>query len=218
MSKDFLILISESQMAAHNAFPDKIDLCFISMNIPLNIKRNENFYTNGTQNLDNKEFAEIMHKYNSNKDKYKNIYIWIGFDADEQGEYMAMTLRDILVKNGISETQLLRTPFCSDKYIIAQDFKDMQAFLNFKGLEREFINYVRAHNAKCRKHLPTNLSLKKLISIRKLSNNANTNPKNPKTFKVLSNTENNTVTYITNFLKNKNTKNDGARTWITAIN
>ena len=128
-NKDLIILVSESKMAAHNAYPN-LDICFISMNIPLNIKHNGKKYINGTQNLTSDDFKALMNTYNSSKDKYNRVYVWIGFDADEQGEYMAVTLKEILERNGVKEEEILRTPFFADNYIVAQGFNDMQNFLN----------------------------------------------------------------------------------------
>ena len=143
-------LISESTTGAHlvESVENDEKITTYSMNIPLNVKFDENQkkYINNTNISQMSEFKELLADYKIAKSNNHEVYFLVGFDGDGQGEYMSNVLRDALLENNISEDKIFRIPFFEDEYLTVSDFKNIDDFLYFNGLNQEFMNYLKTKN------------------------------------------------------------------------
>ena len=200
LSKNCYIVVSESSLGSHTNVPNLEHFIFYSMTIPLNLLQDkeseEKKYKNNTKLGENAKLLDMASKYAELKKKYDNVYFLIGFDADIQGEYMAYALKEALLLEGVKENDIFRMPFCATHYLVLAEFKDMQNYMDFKGLEREFTEYIKRHNKKNGTKLPY-LSLNKVLGMEKIYSYA----KNKKQVRVLNNEKTNIFTYIVNHLQ-----------------
>lgn len=189
-------LISESTTGAHlvESVENDEKITTYSMNIPLNVKFDENQkkYINNTNISQMSEFKELLADYKIAKSNNHEVYFLIGFDGDGQGEYMSNVLRDALLENNISEDKIFRIPFFEDEYLTVSDFKNIDNFLYFNGLNQEFMNYLKTKKMKV-------LTINQALAINKLATTAKYN----KEFKVINNIGTSTFTFITNSLNSK---------------
>jgi len=192
------ILVSESLIGSHYANPEPGEkVVYFDMHIPCNVRRDEQSgaAVNNTNLGENAQFITVVAAYNDAL-AFGDAYILVAFDCDIQGEYMATTLRDELVRHGVSEKNIVRVPFIGGQYLTMQNFKDIQALLDYRLLNLEFMNLLRKH------HLPA-MSIKKAMALRELR-------EHPKEFSINNNDGTSTFTYIVNVLN----KNLTAKPWI----
>lgn len=186
-------LISESLVGAHLVEEQNADekITTYSMSFPINTKFNtqNKKYENNTSISNMEDFLILIKDYEIAKSKGHTVYFLIGFDGDSQGEYMANILRNELLKHQVGTEQIFRTPFLDDSYITICDFKNIDDFLFYHGINQEFINILKS------KKVFATMSIKQALSLYRLV----TAPKN-KEFEVINNNGTNTFTYITNSL------------------
>lgn len=199
--KILYILISESLIGTHSNH--NLDECVQSfcINIPINVKQSshkKNDYINNTSLKDNDVFLDVVNCYKENNAKGVKVYFLVGFDADIQGEYMANVFKDELLEAGIDEKIIFRMPFADGGYVALQDFKSVQAYIDYKGLEADFLNLLRRYNMKNEAQLPL-MNFRKILAIKELALNAD------KDFIVENNDGNSTFTFILNTLSNNTT-------------
>jgi hypothetical protein len=195
------ILISESLIGTHSNH--NLDECVQSfcINIPINVKQSSNqkdSYINNTSLKDNNVFVDVINCYKKNNSNGVKVYFIIGFDADIQGEYMANVFKDELLEAGIDEKIIFRMPFAEGGYVALQDFKSVQAYIDYKGLEADFLSFVKRYNMKNEASLPL-MNFRKILAIKELALNAD------KDFIVENNDGNSTFTFIVNTLSNNTT-------------
>ena len=195
------ILISESLIGTHSNH--NLDECVQSfcINIPINVKQSSNqkdSYINNTSLKDNNVFVDVINCYKENNSNGVKVYFIIGFDADIQGEYMANVFKDELLEAGIDEKMIFRMPFAEGGYVALQDFKSVQAYIDYKGLEADFLSFVKRYNMKNEASLPL-MNFRKILAIKELALNAD------KDFIVENNDGNSTFTFIVNTLSNNTT-------------
>ena len=94
--------------------------------------------------------------------KFKPDYICIGYDADDNGEFMAYALKNSLIKV-FPEEKIFRTPLVEKNYLVFNDFPDISDFLKIKKTERIFIKEQLN-----KKILP--LGIRKTITLKELKN------------------------------------------------
>jgi|GEM_PF-1916609 hypothetical protein len=198
--KTLYILISESLIGTHSNH--NLDECVQSfcINIPINVKQSsdqKNSYINNTSLKDNDVFVDAVNCYKENNSNGVKVYFIIGFDADIQGEYMANVFKEELLEAGIDGKIIFRMPFADGGYVALQDFKSVQAYIDYKGLEADFLNFIKRYNMKNEVSLPL-MSFRKILAIKELALNAD------KDFVVENNDGNSTFTFILNTLS-KNT-------------
>ena len=182
--KTLYILISESLIGTHSNH--NLDECVQSfcINIPINVKQSsdqKNSYINNTSLKDNDVFVDAVNCYKENI----------------QGEYMANVFKEELLEAGIDGKIIFRMPFADGGYVALQDFKSVQAYIDYKGLEADFLNFIKRYNMKNEVSLPL-MSFRKILAIKELALNAD------KDFVVENNDGNSTFTFILNTLS-KNT-------------
>lgn len=207
--KTIYFLISESLIGSHCSNELEEEVFFFDMSIPVNVKfdQTEGRFINNTTLEENKHFKNIIKKYNENKDKAQ-IFFLVGFDVDIQGEYMANVLRDELLKQEIDINTIFRTPLMDGEYLAIQEFKSIDSYLNYKGLELKFAMFLRQYNSKNKKNIPI-MSFRKLLSLKKLSQEKGKN------FAVKNNQGTSTFTYITNRLNKDYTSSKEKKKWLT---
>ena len=194
--KTLYILISESLIGTHSNHNLKECVQSFCINIPINVKQSsdqKDSYINNTSLKDNDVFIDVMNCYKENNSNGVKVYFIIGFDADIQGEYMANVFKDELLEAGIDEKMICRMPFADGGYVALQDFKSVQAYIDYKGLEADFLNFVKRYNTKNEANLPL-MNFRKILAIKELSQNADED------FNVENNDGNSTFTFIVNTL------------------
>lgn len=75
--------------------------------------------------------------------KYSPDYICIGYDVDENGEFMAYSLKNSLKKTFNIE-KIFRTPLTEKGYIMFNDFPDISDLIEIKKKERIFMKKQKA--------------------------------------------------------------------------
>lgn len=211
--KSFFILISESLVASHSNHELNQKVVIFDMKIPLNVKQTEEpgIYQNNTKLSDNEVFKEILKtRDEALVNGYEKVYFLVGFDVDLQGEYMASVLREELLSAGIDDDAIFRMPFVEDEYIMLQEFRPVEDFINYKGLEADFSAAIKRHNKSNNDNLPF-MSFRKLMSLKILSE------KKDSTFQIINNEGNSTFTYIINRMNNNKTSAGTKHKWVTIV-
>lgn len=213
MSRNIYILISESLVGTHSENPDFENIRYFEMKIPVNVNFNikDSKYKNNTSLQKNSTFLDMLDFYNECQKKLYNVYFLVGFDIDLQGEYMSITLRDNLIRAGIDEKIIFRIPFYEGNYLAVQEFRNIQEFLEYKGIDAEFQREIKEYNKGVSEDEKLDvMSIKKMMSIIDLHENRG------KKFKV-NRFGNSTFTYLTNKLHNNKTSSGVKDKWIQKI-
>lgn len=121
---------------------------------------------------------------------FKPEYICIGYDVDDNGEFMAYSLRNRLIEQGFSKNKIFRTPLTEKGYIMFNDFPDIEDFLKIKKQEINFFNLQIKNKIKP-------LGIRKTISLYELQHYKDN-------FFIPNNNGTSTFTYLYKSLKKEN--------------
>lgn len=83
--------------------------------------------------LDHKEIYESR--------GYK-VYFLVGYDLDENGEFMATVLRNALLDAGVEKNSVFRTPLTENGYISICDFLNIEKYIKYRSHDVQFQNEV----------------------------------------------------------------------------
>lgn len=149
IKKELYILISESEVGAHAKLDSTEDFIVFKMTfIPKVIHDSEkDTYTPYVNLINNKSFKEIVRNYRMNK-QYSSIKILVGFDADENGEFMAQALQQQLLLAGVKVIHMFRTPLTEDGYMAITPFLNIDRFCKFQYLQNKFMDGLRKRGLK----------------------------------------------------------------------
>lgn len=130
------VLFSESKIGFHSVV--NIDCTIIPLAFVPNIKTNKgNFYPyiNLDKNLQIKKILTIQ-----------DMIFLIGFDLDENGEFMSHALKNYLLEKGINEKNIIRTPLTEEGYIGFNSFLDIEKYVIYRSLQKEFSLKLKKEN------------------------------------------------------------------------
>ena len=146
-----IILFSESILGFHSKTEEDcqmIPLVFIP-----EIKKDETGKYFAYINLSNNQ--KIKPIFN---ESIENIFFLLGYDLDENGEFMAHALKNFLISKGVNENQIIRTPLTEDGYIAISDFLNIEKFLEYKIIDKEFQSEIK-------KSLGFNMTINDVLSL-----------------------------------------------------
>lgn len=104
--------------------------------------------------------GEIIQKIiNLKKVFNNNLTILIGYDLDENGQFLAEILKNELLKIKISEENIFRTPLTEKNFIVFDEFIDLSKYMKYRKLDVNFIKEQKKRGVK------NKLGLLKVIGI-----------------------------------------------------
>ena len=180
-----IVFLSESDIGIHGTFEKDdiyIDL-IVSSFIPVVTMEKENYVFHVPESL----IAEISKKATSSDD-----YIFIGFDLDVQGELMATSLYESLLKIGYKKNNIKRIPLAQYGYIAEREFLPLTEYRKYIFLQNEFIKKQKAAGIK------KPLGFKKSIAFELLNKYAGMKSKTSSNISQPNGIS--TVTVVTNFI------------------
>ena len=72
------------------------------------------------------------------------VYFLIGYDMDENGEFMSIAIRNsLLAYDGISEDDIFRTPLTEKGYLGITDFIEVEKYQKYRKLDLYFHQYMK---------------------------------------------------------------------------
>jgi len=147
-----VILFSESNLGFHSKTEQNcqvIPLVFIP-----EIKKDESGKYFAYINLSNNQKIKPLFNEGIVED---GIFL-LGYDLDENGEFMAHALKNFLISKGVKENQIIRTPLTENGYIATSDFLNIDKFLEYKIIDKEFQNEIK-------KNLGFNMTFNDVMSL-----------------------------------------------------
>lgn len=127
------ILFSESIIGFHSKIDTHCEIIPLSF-IP-QIKEKENGGLYPFVNIDKiKRVEQLINDYKSGI----KITFLIGFDLDENGEFMAQALRNYLISKSVRKDDIIRTPLTEDGYLSVNKFLDIADYIKFRKLQKDF--------------------------------------------------------------------------------
>lgn len=129
------IFFTESEIGVHRKMPqDKTEIVHILAGTFLpsfNLLKKEWFF-------DGSIVISAMKIYEQALQKGYRVNFLIGYDLDENGEFMALTLKRSLVGRGISPDSIYRTPLCEKGYIGIMPFCDISSYERYRTRDLRF--------------------------------------------------------------------------------
>lgn len=122
-----IILFSESNIGIHNKY--STDCKIIPIVFIPTVNKNGNIYKPFINLDDNNLIRSLLEK--------ENTYL-IGFDLDENGEFMAQALKNYLISKNIDEANIIRTPLTEDGYIATSDFLNINDYCKYRYFQDIF--------------------------------------------------------------------------------
>lgn len=110
----------------------------------------------------NRKYKNILKFYENNKDKYDEIYFFLGYDADENGELMAQAIRSELIKNRVGKKNIYRTPLTEHGYLSISTFLNINKYCRFLFLQNAFLERLK-------KKKKLSIGIRKILSLRYIS-------------------------------------------------
>mgnify|MGYP000376656154 CR=1 FL=1 len=172
--KTLYLLISESDVGYHSELDDAEFFIVFKMTFIPRVKLNSETgkYEPKISLTGNKTYNKIIKNYRNNK-HFDDIKIFIGFDADENGELMAQALKEQLLFASVKPKDIYRTPLTEQGYMAITSFLNIDNYCKFRGLEQEFMERLKSKGIKPK-------GFRKILSVEML----NGKKKNEKTFEV----------------------------------
>ena len=132
-----IILISESTVGYHSDTKEDNVKIIPYVFIPTIKEINQEIKINASCNND--EIKKAIEYYASNKD----TVFFLGYDLDENGEYMAQAFRNFLLDKKVKKEDIYRTPLTEKGYVAVTDFLDISDYIKFRYLQEKFIKELR---------------------------------------------------------------------------
>lgn len=177
-----IVLFSESNIGVHSEYP--IDCKIIPIVFIPTVKKVDEQYEPFV-NLDNNEKINGIIGL-------ENTYL-IGFDLDENGEFMAQALRNYLLSKSISKENIIRTPLIEDGYIATTDFLNINDYAKYRYYQDIFIKGLK------KEKLPV-MSIMDFLALRYLTIKKGKPVEMAKIEKSVNLNGTSTITFITNNL------------------
>lgn len=133
------ILFSESKIGIHSDID--IDCQIVPIVFVPTILKQENGTNQAFINLDNN-----LNIQNVISNSTTETIFLVGFDLDENGEFMAHALKNYLISKNIDKKQILRMPLAEDGYIGICDFMDISGLMTLKLLQKDFSAILKKNN------------------------------------------------------------------------
>lgn len=186
-----IILLTESDIGFHS----KIDLeCkIIPMAFVPQVIMNENGELKPYINLSsNKHLSKYIKEYKKGSDKF-----YIGFDLDENGEFMAHALREYLISSKIDDVDILRIPLTEDGYIVKTEFLDISDYIKFRYYQQDWTSILKQNKLE-------NMSIFEIFSLKFLMKGKGKDLNLDDSSLDINFEGTNTITFITNSIKDSN--------------
>jgi 5S rRNA maturation endonuclease (ribonuclease M5) len=113
----------------------------------------QEFRFNGKQIIQAKKIFEEI------KAKKYDYYFMLGYDLDENGQFLSYIIKNELINIGVDKEKILRTPLTEKNYILLTDDIDMTPYIEYRKKDIRFIQKQREKNIK------TPIGLLKAISL-----------------------------------------------------
>lgn len=152
MNKNLFII--ESNIGSHHSIDNKFNADILSFTfLPLGLKTDISTKNNYSYLMPNKINPLKLNSLNIFVDNLASFikdsnyqYIFIGTDLDITGNFSARIIYDYLIKNNLSDNQIIRVPLTSEGFSFVSDFWDndlMNFWLKNISNEMEYIQYSK---------------------------------------------------------------------------
>jgi len=148
------LLFSESDIGIHKKKSNDEVVILFSLRFPPKVVSKKSSFGDVLLHFKNNlakndTYSKALATYESLVSSPDNhIKVLLGFDSDETGEAMAISLKENLIRDGVNRLDIIRMPLSENGYIVVRKHSKSEQYKKFLSLQEDLMKRLRRKKIK----------------------------------------------------------------------